>query len=108
MCDNKTMPFIDESIIQSSLKNGILAYMSIVAVGTTIGAWRGFINWTDWLHTRKYKRVAYSHLDPVVNTTCDVGVLIFNIASTGLSSGFVSATFPVSVPILLAYTEIRE
>lgn len=95
------------STIQSSLPTLLTAYLTIITMGTTIGAWRGFINWTEWIQTRKYRRVVYSHLEPIVNTTCDVGVLMLNITSTGISSGFVTATFPVSVPMLLALTEIK-
>jgi hypothetical protein len=76
-------------------------YAGIVIAGAIVGACKGVGKWYDWYSTRKYRSIKYKNLEPVINITCDVGKLAYNVTAAGLLSGMVTATAPVSVPILL-------
>ncbi len=80
-------------------------YKGVVLAAIAIGSVKGLIKWLDWRITRKYRKINYTAIEPVVNIAVDVGTLAYHITVAGAASGVVAATCPISVPILLATCE---
>lgn len=76
-------------------------YCGVVAVGTTYGAYKGFLSWLRWRQTRKLTSIKYKTIEPIVNNSIDSGQLGLHVLMSGLISGLVVATAPISVPIIV-------
>jgi hypothetical protein len=81
-------------------------YCGVVLMGTTYGAYKGFLSWLKWRRSRKQVRITNKNLEPIVNNSIDSGQLGMHILLSGIISGLVVATAPISIPIIV-YT-MRE
>lgn len=86
-------------------KAALYTYGGVVAAAFLIGATKGVSQWVNWLSTRNYREISVKSVETVVNISCDVGKLAFNVLVGGGSSAVVAASAPVSVPILLYFCE---
>ncbi len=82
-----------------------IAYKTCIGISVGVGAIKGFSKWLDWLDHRQYRNITYKTIEPIVNITSDVGKLAFNVIGSGVASGLVCATAPISVPIILYVCE---
>jgi hypothetical protein len=77
-------------------------------VGFTYGVIRGFKAWVRWRSERKPLRIKNKTLEPIVNNSVDSGQLGLQVLMTGLLSGLVVATAPISVPIIIFTMKEKE
>jgi hypothetical protein len=88
------------------LVNGsIAAYSLVVGLGFLQGAYMGIENHCNWVNHRPRVTINSPQYDPIVNICRDCGVLGFNVLSGGFGSAAIVATAPISVPILLAFSD---
>lgn len=86
-------------------------YKVIVYGGTIYGGFKGFGVWIDWLS--KAKDVELKELplidvrmvNPILNIGRKTGYMAWFTVSSASISGFISATFPVSVPALMFFAK---
>lgn len=83
-------------------------YCGVVFTGTTYGAWRGFLSWLKWRSTRPLTKITYKTIEPIVNNSIDSGQLGLHVLMSGLISGMVVATAPISVPIIVYTMKERD
>jgi hypothetical protein len=76
-------------------------YTVVVGTASFIGALKGTQTWYQWWQKRQWKHITYQSIEPVVNVSCDTGVLAWHVTTTAVLSGLVAGTAPVSVPLLL-------
>ena len=93
------------TLVTNHGQTALNVYGYLVAAGAVIGAFKGIGKWIDWYGTRRYRKIPYETIEPVVNIACDVGKLSYNVITSGLLSGAITATAPVSVPIILYVCE---
>lgn len=78
-------------------------YYGTVALSFVLGACKGVSIWWDWLEQRKYRKITYPAIEPVVNAACDVGKLAYDVTSCSAASAAVAATAPISIPLIITY-----
>lgn len=66
------------------------------------GVGRGISEWAGWeLHRKPIKLTKqFKWIEPIVNATKDCGYGAWFVLACAGSSGFVTATFPISVPVI--------
>ena len=85
------------------------SYFSMIAIGGCYGAGHGFSDWCEWENKRNsIKFSQFKFLEPVVNGSYSAGSLTYHVLSTGIPSALTSATFPISVPILMLLFEDKN
>jgi hypothetical protein len=89
-------------------KIAITTYYSVVGFGMFVGACKGIKVYLKWLETRKPSTINSDMYDPIFNICCDTGYLMWNMMLGAVGSGIITATAPVSVPILYAFSEKVE
>ena len=87
--------------MDTALTYGKCAYGTVIVGAFVIGACRGLMKWVSWMDRRAYRKIHYETLEPIVNVSCDVGKLAYDVVGCGAASAAVAGTAPVSVPILL-------
>jgi hypothetical protein len=60
-------------------------YCGVVLMGTTYGAYKGFLSWLKWRRSRKQVRITNKNLEPIVNNSIDSGQLGMHILLSGIS-----------------------
>jgi hypothetical protein len=72
-------------------------------MGSSYGVYRGFLSWIKWRRDRKPTHIRNKNLEPIINNAIDAGQLGRHVLMSGIISGLVVATAPISVP-LIVYT----
>jgi len=103
----QTVSDIQQSLLNSSITKGaLIAYYSVVGLGFLWGAYAGCENYYyRWACSRTKVTVNSPIFDPILNICRDAGVWGYNVLTAGFVSALVIATFPVSVPLLLALSK---
>jgi len=78
-------------------------YYGLLLLSLFMGLQDGANIWRRWIAKRVYRHLVFEHLEPVVNVVIDTGNLVWLMATTAGLNVLISATFPVSVPILIYY-----
>ena len=80
----------------------VCIYSVAVFVSFVYGLTYGFSEWCSWMESHKpiklNKRFAWSQA--IVNTSINAGYAVWHMLTCGISTTFVAATFPVSVPVI--------
>ena len=91
---------------------GLIVNMYGLAVGLSLfyGMYSGFSEWVCWMENHKpiklQKKTQW--LEPIVNTTRNSGYFVWNVITYAVSTTFIAATFPVSVPMLTLFFADKE
>jgi hypothetical protein len=93
---------------------GQTIYKVIVYGGTIYGGVKGFGVWLDWLSRAKDVEITKvpfldpKMINPILNIGRKAGYMTWFTVSSASISGFISATFPVSVPALMFFSEEKQ
>ena len=94
-----------------TVRNAKMAYATVVGIGTAYGFLRGTVNWVKWLSERKQMKLKDNRfinadmVNPILNVGRDTGYLSWHAISSGVISGFIVATYPISVPALISFSD---
>lgn len=90
---------------EPALKYGVCVYGTIVAYGFLKGSWAGWVEYSKWLAKRSEITIKSEFYDSIINVCRDVGVWGFHIMYGGFGSALITATAPISVPLLTLTSE---
>ena len=107
------------NVTLNDLKNsiGLIQYVILfiytlaVFVSLIYGLGYGLDEWRIWMDTHKPVKLTklFAWCEPIVNTSINAGYAVWHMLTCGISTTFVAATFPVSVPIItLFFSESDE
>lgn len=82
-------------------------WKSTVVVSFVIGAARGFIPFFTWKASTDRLNCPIKSVEPIVNISRDVGVLVWYVLHGGIMSAVVGGTAPISVPILIMFSSSK-
>mgnify|MGYP000041213989 CR=1 FL=1 len=94
--------------IQLAKNGSLMAYLGMIAMAGAYGLSRGWEVWYQWLQSREPYHLKNKTLQPIVNATVDGAKLVFDTVSTTGGTMLTAATFPVSVPLLLALNQEEQ
>ena len=107
--------FANLSFVQMLPGNDLIKtlYSGTVIFGIVYGGIRGGGRWISWLDKRKrvvikqpkWSPIGSEMVSPIINIGRDAGVMAWFIITSGAISGVITATFPISVPIMLQFSE---
>ena len=89
----------------------LYGYATLCIIGFVFGAANGGGNWVKWFEKRSPITLLTSSdyinslVDPIVNVGRDMGYLAWHTVTSGLLSGVIVGTFPVSVPLLAFFSK---
>jgi hypothetical protein len=80
----------------------VYIYTLAVFASLVYGIVYGLNEWAIWMDSHKpiklNKRFAWSQ--PIINTSINAGYAVWHMITCGISTMFVAATFPISVPVI--------
>lgn len=99
---NRIIDWLKSNVAESKpAKYAFYFYCGVIVTGASYGAFRGFLSWVKWRESRVPTRITYKTIEPIVNNSIDAGRLGLYVLMSGLISGAVVATSPISVPIIV-------
>lgn len=76
-------------------------YQSLILLGLAHGVYKGIESFVLWRKGREEIRLTHKILEPIINASVDAGYLGYYVFWTGILSGLIVATAPVSIPIII-------
>lgn len=80
-------------------------YIGVCSTVSIYGMFKGFCKWTKWLNCRNRVTINNEIVDSTLNIGRDGGVLGCYLISSGLMSLLITATFPISIPLLSMFAK---
>lgn len=86
------------------------AYFGVLVASAASGAVIGADQFFTWMNARPYRRLPgyLTNVERIVNSACDVGVLVGLVASCALANATMIAFAPITIPLAMFYAELEE
>lgn len=85
-----------------------IGFRVILGTGIVYGGYKGICSWSKYLDTRKPFEITGmgdfdNAMSGVANATADAGTLVFDVLVYSTACGLVTATAPISVPLIIYF-----